>query len=847
MVRNSLHEMEKWIPSTCDLCSSNCGIRVKIVNGIAVKIEGDPNHPHNRGKLCAKGNSGLNYLYNPNRLKVPLKRTNPQKGIGIDPGWTEIGWDEALNIAAEKIRKAREKDPRLILVTTYDRTHEFGIIGPIVHAIGTPNFLVGGAGFTCGNSYHPVSYLNHGTWYFEPDLEYCHFLLMFGSQTGFISGYSAMPTAMEMAHARTKGIKIVVFDPICNTAGSKADEWIPIRPGTDGAVAIGLLSVILHKLKRYDEVFLRRFTNAPYLVMSDGTYARDPITNKPLVWDIKDAKPKTYDKCTYENVALEGVFPTESSDAVPSFALVKKQIGKFDLDHISRITTVSTKTIHRIAEEYCDAASLGDTITIDNKTLPFRPVASVFERGTSGHRHGFLSSWAIQLLNTFVGNLDTPGGMLGLNSCGPWWSPKMSADGLLIPSEVSAAYYTPYPARKAGRPNGLELMELFPVACFAQTSIPLATIDGTKFGLDYVPEVMIHCRSNYIHTTGDPLVMQEFAKKIPFILSFESKMDESADFSDIILPECVYLERAPMLINTTFVGTKVGLSSWYWGFIQPVVDPPEGVRDWTLVLMEIIKRAGFLEDLYKVINEKMLKEPYKLDLGKYYHWDEIVDRWAKSWAGEDKGIDYLRRTGFVEFSGKKVEEVYWRHFGKIRSPIYLEHLVDAGKNIEAISKEMDLEWDISDYQPVPDWKPCPAYVESPEYDMYVVNYKTIQNSLSHTVESNFIDQINLRKREYDVVMNSGTALSKGIRDGDDILIETTSGKKCFGTVKLVETIHPECVGIAGGFGHWSAGMKNAKGKGVHWNSLLQYDWDHIDHIDGALDMCIKARVSRYHL
>jgi anaerobic selenocysteine-containing dehydrogenase len=844
LIKTQSASSETWIPSTCDLCSSHCGITVKVVNGIAVKVEGNPNHPHNLGKLCAKGNSGLNYLYSPKRLTTPLKRTNPKKGIGIDPQWVEVTWDEALNEVVEKVKSAREKDPRLILIMSYDRTHEFGLISPIVAAIGTPNFLVGGAGYTCGNSFHPVSYMNHGTWYFEPDLELCNYLIIFGSQTGFLGGYSAMPTAMEMTDARSRGLKVVVFDPVCKTAASKADEWIPIRPATDGIVALGILNVILNELCKYDVNFLKRFTNSPYLVGPDGKYIRQDGVGKPLVWDTSEGRPRTFDSCSSEEVAIEGEFAVNGEKCTPGFQLVKMHVSKYNLDHVSEVSTVPKDVIRRIAQEYVAAANIGGTITLGGHSLPYRPAASVFERGTSGHTHGFLASWSINLLNTMIGNLDTPGGILGLNACGPWWSPTASSDGLLIPSKVSAAYYMPYPARQVTRPKGLELMELFPVAVYAQTTIPLATIEHERFGIEYVPEVMIHCRSNYLVSTADPTVMEEFAKKIPFIVSFQNKMEESALLADIVLPEAVYLERAPMPINTSFVGTKVGHnSSWYWGYIQPVVEPPPGVRDWTMVLLEIAKRAGFLKEIYKVLNEKSMREPYSLDLDKEYAWEEIIDRWLKSWAGEDRGIDYIRKTGFVEFSKKKIEETYWRYFKDIRAPLYLEHLLDAGKEVERMTKEMGVSWDVSDYQAVPDWKPCPAHLESnPQYDMFVVNYKTIQSSMSHTADSQLLDQINKRKREYDIVINSETARKKDINDGDKIVIETASGKKAIGKAKLAEIIHPEAVGIAGGFGHWSPGLEVAKDKGILWNALVEYDWSHIDHIDGALDMCIRARI-----
>ena len=102
----------RWIPSSCGMCLHGCGIKVLVKDGVALKIEGDPTNPDNMGKLCPKGNSGLARLYDPTRILKPMKRTNPNKGPGVDPGWVEIEWDEAYDIVARELGKVRQDDPR---------------------------------------------------------------------------------------------------------------------------------------------------------------------------------------------------------------------------------------------------------------------------------------------------------------------------------------------------------------------------------------------------------------------------------------------------------------------------------------------------------------------------------------------------------------------------------------------------------------------------------------------------------------------------------------------------------------------------------------------------------------
>src|SRR3972149_5659562 len=104
-----------WVQTTCDFCNANCGVIVHRVDGVIVKIEGDPDCPQGAGRLCARGQAALMGVYDPYRVLYPLKRTNPQKGIGVDPQWQRITWEEALDIITDKLKKIRADDPRKLL------------------------------------------------------------------------------------------------------------------------------------------------------------------------------------------------------------------------------------------------------------------------------------------------------------------------------------------------------------------------------------------------------------------------------------------------------------------------------------------------------------------------------------------------------------------------------------------------------------------------------------------------------------------------------------------------------------------------------------------------------------
>ena len=115
----TMQKEDVWLHSTCSMCNAGCGILVHRVDGVAVDIKGDPDHPTSRGKLCAKGPCAIMSLYDPDRLKTPLKRTNPEKGLGVDPRWVPISWDEALDIAEKELARIRKEDPRKLTVSSF--------------------------------------------------------------------------------------------------------------------------------------------------------------------------------------------------------------------------------------------------------------------------------------------------------------------------------------------------------------------------------------------------------------------------------------------------------------------------------------------------------------------------------------------------------------------------------------------------------------------------------------------------------------------------------------------------------------------------------------------------------
>ncbi|MFQ5682531.1 MAG: molybdopterin-dependent oxidoreductase, partial [Candidatus Binatia bacterium] len=699
--------------------------------------------------------------------------------------------------------------------------------------------------------FHPVTYLTHGTWFGEPDIRRCRYLMLFGTQNGSVVNHLPMDLAAKMADGRMSGMKLIVVDPVGINAGSKAHEWIPIRPGTDAALALAMINVLLNEEEIYDREFLGKFTNGPYLIRSDGHYLRHSETGKPLVWDLSREQAVTFDDPEISHMALEGRYAVSGEPIPTAFTLLKEHVKRYTPESVSPITTIPAETIRRIANEFGRAAQIGSTVTIDGQKLPLRPAAASWYRGAIAHKHAMLNGLAIQFLNVIVGAIDVPGGHLGSNPLSEsqplHWSPVASADGLIIPQGYARRRKPPYPATKVRPPERFDLLELCPVAPYGTTFFTEALLDPEKFKLSYFPEMLMVARCNPLMTCANPDVMAEALKKFPFVVAFACELNETAMFADLLLPDAHYLERLDAFPNepTEFMGAGEG--SWYWMVRQPVVSPRSQARLWVEVLFDLADRLGFLDDTYMLLNGTLdLKEPFAYKPTEKYSWNELADRWQKSWFGPEKGVDWFKHNGFIISGRKTVKEAYPRIFLTPRIPIYLEYFLDAGEEIRKVAAGLGIEWDTDDYQPLVDWKPCPDYSTSQaEYDLFVVNFKLPFHSLSYTSHNGLLAELSEKNPDaYSVLVNADTAQKRGIRDGDRVRLESGEGYQAEGQVLVSKCIHREVIGIAGCFGRKSKGLALSQGKGVHFNTFLPHSLERIDSLSAALDSCVRVRMTK---
>ena len=240
------------VRSTCGLCQIACGILVHMDNGRVVKVEGDPESPLNKGVICSKGLALPEYVYHPDRLQHPLKRL----GKRGDGKWTPISWDEALDIVASELTKARDKygaESVAFINGSFKGGFQGNYLARFANIFGSPN--IAGTAHVCFMPRMNASRFTYG-FYAIPDFDY-------PSASIVIWGKNPADTLHHVYHRVVKaveqGAKLMVIDPVKNKGVDKADLWLKPRPGSDLALALGMLNVIINE-DLHDKAFVDQWT-----------------------------------------------------------------------------------------------------------------------------------------------------------------------------------------------------------------------------------------------------------------------------------------------------------------------------------------------------------------------------------------------------------------------------------------------------------------------------------------------------------------------------------------------------------------------------------------------------------
>lgn len=341
---------DRMVASTCLQCPGGCGILVRVVDGRAVKIEGNPASANNLGKICPKGQAGLQFLYDPDRIKGPMKRTG-ERGSGQ---YEQISWDQAIKEVAVRLKDIREgAGPHtLAMLSGRNRGSAHHIHGYWRAVYGSPNDV--GHGSICEDAGPNAHMLTQGYWHYVGyDWDNVNYAIVFG---GSMLEAWRPTTRMLRAwgHMRqggpTRG-KIVVVDPRLSVTAAKADEWIPIKRGTDAAFALGLAHVII----------------------KEGLYDADFVAEHTFGFE--------------EWTGDDGVTHMGWKDLV---------LRDYAPDKVEKITGVPAKTTTRIAREFATSG----------------PSLASGCRGNSMQTNGTYNRMAAHSLTALMGGIDRPGGIL---------------------------------------------------------------------------------------------------------------------------------------------------------------------------------------------------------------------------------------------------------------------------------------------------------------------------------------------------------------------------------------------------------------------------------------------------
>ncbi len=847
---------DAWLPTSCSLCYASCSILAHRVDGVVTKIEGNPDSIVGLGRLCGKGVSGIMTHYDPHRVTKPLRRTNPEKGLGIDPGWKEISWEEALDEVAGHLARIREEDPRkLVMSRTTTTTSSRLPFRAFKSAFGTPNSHSGGGGLHCGNGAHQISGMMHASWSILPDFQYCNYSIFFGASKGHSAGHASGSNMKQAADARARGMRMVVVDPFCNFAAAKAAEWVPIRVGTDAGLALAMCNQLVNELGAIDAPFLKAKTNAAYLIGADGLYLRDADSKKPLVWDEAAARAVPFDVPDPDDMALAGEFEAQGQSCRPAFALLKEHLKTYTPEKGEEISTVPADTIRRLSREFAEEARIGSTIVIDGVTIPYRPVAAIAFRGTQGHRNSSYNMFAVDLINMLVGCADMVGGCLGFNPvCHGYpetgrvrYGPAADPDGLMTKGFTGA--HGPYPVKAPINPQNLNLNDLYPMAmgsCMLHAGNYQEKV-WQDLEITYRPEMLLNVGTNPMMSVGNKDETAMALKKYKFIASFDLFLTETSEFADIVLPDLGYLQTVDSRSNFSFIYSHpAGMGEWCWPIRQAVVGPVGEQRLFVDAFLDLAERAGFRADLNASFNAILdLQGQNRLEGDSSYTYEEICDRDLRDKFGPDKGLDWFKEHGVIKWT-KKPEEVYWRHFEDLRVPIYWEWMHSIWEVAQPIAAKAGISMPEEFYGPLPDWLPCASHECTKEgFDLYAFYYRDIVHTNSLTLENAWLDEAaQMDPFSYNIALNEDVGKAKGLKTGDEVWIENEQGKKVKGKLRLTQTIHPEGLGIGACAGHWTDKMPIAKGKGIFINDLLELDLGHSSPTNLSLDVCIKVKISR---
>lgn len=660
-----------YIPSLCEMCVWRCGLIAKVRGGRVVKLDGNPDHPHSKGHLCVRGQSGLMNTYDPDRVLTPLIRVG-QRGEGK---FRKATWEEALDLIANKMFEIKQKYGPEAMVFSTTHCLSQSQFENLMYAYGSPNY--GTQRSLCFNAMIVANLMTYGIE--EPDRIYddkLKYIILTGRN--LMEAISTSETS-DLSQAIERGVKVVYLDPRFTKTAAKASEWLPIKPGTDLAFHLALINVLIE----------------------EKLYQRDFIASYTLGFD---QLAQAVQKCT------------------PAWA--------------AAITEIPAAIIQRVAREF--AASAPNALAHNGWR-------------TSNFINSFQTQRAISILNALVGN----------------WNVTLKPSSGEEDSSLGKPNQPPYPRISALRLDGVPWK--YPIVPY-KLGVFQELRDNLVSGKPYQAHGWFITRQNPVMSIPDRTKTLEAFSRMDFIATIDIILNDTAWFSDVVLPEASYLERYDPLL---LLGDKVWLR-------QPVIEP-QGEAKSTLWI-------------YKQLGER-------LGLGDYFQYTDEEDYIRQQLAPLDKNLEDVKAKGYVDLPKTEPVGYKWNTpSGKIE--LYSETLAKVG------------------------FPGVPVYEEPPQPaqgQFYLLTGKVAQSTQFGTQNNQLLHKYSDEPRLW---INDITATERGLSEGDWVEVASEVGKVHI-RLKTTPAIRPDCVYLTPGYGHLSKGLTTAFGIGAS-DSVL-----HVTYTDPA--------------
>ncbi len=740
------------IPCYCALCISRCGSIAVVENGRFVALEPDPSHPTGQA-LCAKGRAAPELVYHPERLRYPLKRTRP-KG-DTDPGWQRISWDEALDLAADNLRRlAQESGPHSVVFSvaspsTSASADSADWIQRLMHAFGSPNLCASmelcGWGRYLATTYTfgagvPGSYM--------PDLENAGCILFWG----YNPNLARLTHATSTMAALKRGARLMVVDPRRVGLAKRADLWLQARPGTDGALALGIADVMIQN-GWYDANFLREWTNAPLLVRSDNgrllraaDLSADGGADGYVAWSAARSGPVIYDPATGSYAADPGELALSGEQAIDTdqgrvvcrsvFQLMSELCRRFAPERVQPICGVAGDQVEAAARLLWEA----------------RPVAYYTWSGLEMQSNATQTVRAIAQLYTLTGSLDSPGG------------------NVLFPAvpKGDVANYGLLPADQRDLSLGLPERPLGPSRWLHVTSDEVYR--GILEQQPYPVRGLVGFGANLLLSHSDSGRGRRALAALDFYVHADLFMNPTAELADLVLPVSSAFEREALKM-----GFEVSVEAQSLVQLrQQVATAPGEARSDTEIVFELARRLGLGDHFWDGDIEAGYRfelEPSGLSLEKLRH--------------NPGGVRVPLEARYRKFAGQREGGLqgFATPTGKIE--LYSETMLEHG------------------YPALPEYQePLVGPYSRPDL---ASRFPLVLTCAKHTLfcESQHRALPSLRRRAPDpeVELHPAAAAERGIQPGDWVHIETPEGR-VRARARLNDTLEPGVV--CGTHGWWQA-------------------------------------------